>query len=77
MAEARKAGEGEDADAIKRAVDRISTLSHRVAENLYKASGGEGGQPGGAGPSAPGEAGETGGGKPADDVVDAEYTVKE
>src|SRR5437762_2691471 len=76
VAEARKAGEGEDADAIKRAVDRISTLSHRVAENLYKASGGEGGQAGGAGPSAPGEAEKTGGGKPADDVVDAEYTVK-
>src|SRR5438477_1305380 len=57
VAEARKAGEGEDTDAIKRAVDRISTLSHRVAENLYKASGGDGGQAGGAGPSAPGEAG--------------------
>jgi molecular chaperone DnaK len=77
VAEARKAAEGEDADTIKRAVERVTQVSHRVAEGLYKASAGPGGQPGGgAGPSGPGAPGQPGGGKP-DDVVDAEYTVKE
>jgi len=74
VAETRKAMEGEDGDALKKAVDRVTSLSHRVAESLYKASGS---QPGPGGDQGPG--GATGGepGKPADDVVDAEYTVKE
>jgi molecular chaperone DnaK len=78
VAETRKSLEGEDADAIKKAVERITALSHRVAETLYNASAGPGGQPGdgGAGPAGGGAAGAQGG-KPADDVVDAEYTVKE
>jgi molecular chaperone DnaK len=79
VAEARKTLEGEDADAIKKAVEKVTALSHRVAENLYKASGSPGGQPGGdegAGPSGGTGAGPSGG-KPSDDVVDAEYTVKE
>jgi hypothetical protein len=49
-----------------------------VAEALYKASGAQPGE--GGGPSGPdGSGGSSGqaGGKPADDVVDAEYTVKE
>ena len=60
--------------SLKKAVDRVTSLSHRAAESLYKASGS---QPGPGGDQGPG--GATGGepGKPADDVVDAEYTVKE
>ena len=78
VAETRKAAEGEDADAIKKALERVTSLSHRVAENLYKASGGPGGPSGdgGTGPAGGGTGGESQGGKP-DDVVDAEYTVKE
>jgi molecular chaperone DnaK len=81
VAEARKAMEGEDADAIKRAVEGVTTLSHRLAESLYKGAGPQGG-PGGAGPGGAGPGG-AGGGQPSgkgpgsDDVVDAEYTVKE
>ncbi len=78
VAETRKAMEGEDADALKKAVERVTSLSHRVAEALYKASGAQPGE--GGGPSGPaGSGGPSGaaGGKPADDVVDAEYTVKE
>jgi molecular chaperone DnaK len=71
VAEARKAAEGEDAAALKAAVDRLTDLSHKLAETLYRKTGAPpetGGAPGGA-------ASEPGGGKP-DDVVDAEYTVK-
>jgi len=79
VAEARKAMEGEDTAALKSAVERVTQLSHRVAESLYKAAGppsGEGGGP--SGPSASGgPSSSSSSGQPADDVVDAEYTVKE
>ena len=78
VAETRKAMEGEDADTLKKALERVTSLSHRVAESLYKASGAQPGEGGGpSGPSASGGAQGQPGGKPADDVVDAEYTVKE
>ena len=77
VAETRKAMEGEDADALKKAVERVTALSHRVAESLYKASGSQPGEGGGSsGPSGSGGPSAPAGGKP-DDVVDAEYTVKE
>jgi molecular chaperone DnaK len=75
IAEARKAAQGEDAAAIKAAMESLTRHSHKLAEELYKqagpAAGGaadpSGGQPGGgaAQGTAPG------------DVVDAEYTVKD
>ena len=78
VAETRKAMEAEDADALKKAVERVTALSHRVAESLYKASGAQPGEGGGpSGPSGSGGSSGAAGGKPADDVVDAEYTVKE
>jgi molecular chaperone DnaK len=77
VAEARKTAEAEDADALKLSVERLTKLSHRVAENLYKASGAAGGGAGPSGPDAGPSAGAPGGSKPSDDVVDAEYTVKE
>jgi molecular chaperone DnaK len=69
VAEARKAIEGEDAQAIRSALERLTNLSHTLAESLYKRAEGPGG---GAGPSQapPSEGGH------GDDVVDAEYTVK-
>jgi molecular chaperone DnaK len=64
VALARQALVGEDADAIRSALERLTALGHKVAEQLYK------GAPQSEGGPAPG-----GGDKP-DDVVDAEYTVK-
>jgi molecular chaperone DnaK len=75
VAAARKAGEGEDAEAIRSAMESLTKLSHKVAESLYKTAGPAAGGPGegaGAGPAP--NTGNTGGGD--GDVVDAEYTVK-
>ena len=72
VAEARKAMEGEDASALRSAMDKLTALSHKLAESLYKSAPSPGGGP---------EAGASGGsGQPprdgGSDVVDAEYTVK-
>jgi len=64
VAAARKAAEGEDAQAIKAALQRLEQESHKLAETLYKQT------PTPGAPPADGNAGGTG------DVVDAEYTVK-
>jgi molecular chaperone DnaK len=70
IAAVRKAAEGDDAPALKQAHERVTSLSHTLAESLYKATGaGPGAGP--AGGQAPPAS------KPADDVVDAEYTVKD
>jgi molecular chaperone DnaK len=66
---ARAAAAGEDASALRSALERVTSLSHQVAASLYQ-SAGEGtgpqaGSPADAGPAPSG-----------DDVVDAEYTVK-
>ncbi|HZH14854.1 MAG TPA: molecular chaperone DnaK [Archangium sp.] len=67
--------EGQDKDAIKAALDGLQQASYKVAEEMYKASGGAPG----AGASPPGaDAGATGSApgssaKPKDDVVDAEF----
>ena len=66
IASARKAIEGEDAASIKSALEQLTKASHKLAEVLYKKTA----TPGADAPP-PGAAG-----KPADDVVDAEYTVK-
>jgi molecular chaperone DnaK len=64
VAEARKAAQGEDAAAIRSALDQLTKLSHQAAEQLYKKSEAP---PQGAAADA----------NPADpNVVDAEYTVK-
>jgi molecular chaperone DnaK len=66
VAEARRIAEGDDASALRQALERLQQKSQKAAEVLYKAS---------AGPapdaSAGREAAKTG------DVVDAEYTVKQ
>jgi molecular chaperone DnaK len=69
IASTRKAAEGEDAAAIRGAIERLTSLSHKLAEELYKKTAG-----GTAGPTPPPTEGAT---KPPDNVVDAEYTVKE
>jgi molecular chaperone DnaK len=70
VAETRKACEGDDAQAIRSAMERLTSLSHKLAESLYKTA---------APPSdeGPGTSGGTQDSKQdGDDVVDAEYTVK-
>jgi molecular chaperone DnaK len=76
-AEARKAAEGDDPATLKAAVDKLTGLSHKLAETLYRKTGAAPGGPDGpgAGPEPSGPAAGDGGGRP-DDVVDAEYTVK-
>ncbi len=69
VAEARKAAEGEDTARIKAAIEALTKQSHKIAEELYK-------QTGGPATGAPGAAAGPDPAKPAGDVVDAEYTVK-
>jgi molecular chaperone DnaK len=69
IAAVRKAAEGEDVSALKQELDRVTALSHKLAESLYKATAPSGGAGAPGGPAA-GDASE------GDDVVDAEYTVK-
>jgi molecular chaperone DnaK len=77
VAEARKASEGEDAGALKAALDKLTSLSHKLAETLYRKTGSapEGAQAGAGEAGGPPPSGTADGGRP-DDVVDAEYTVK-
>ena len=67
VAAARKAMEGDDAGAIRAAVESLKKVSHEAAENLYQAAAG------------PRTAEATPGGEPGPegDVVDAEFTVKQ
>ena len=64
---------GEDGTAIKRAMDNLTQVSHKMAEEMYKA----GGTPEGGAPEAQSDRGTTGEQpKKDDDVIDAEYEVK-
>jgi molecular chaperone DnaK len=70
VADARRAMEGDNAETLKAAVQNLTKLSHSAAENLYRStasapSGGNGGTAA-SGSSTPS----------SEDVVDAEYTVK-
>jgi molecular chaperone DnaK len=80
----RDALKSDEGDRIKKAMDNLTQVSHKLAEEIYKATsagaaGGAGPQPGAdratAGAGAGG--GRTGDGKKEDDVIDAEYEVKE
>ena len=74
LAEAKKALEGDDADAIRAAAGKLEQASHKLAEAMYRqaqaeqAAGGGGAQPGGGGGEPGGEAGAG-----EDEVIDAEY----
>jgi molecular chaperone DnaK len=72
IAASRKASEGDDAAALKSALERVTNLSHKLAETLYKSGAGPTSGPTSGGAAA-GSAGHEGA---ADNVVDAEYTVK-
>jgi len=70
----REALKGEDAEAIRRAMQNLETASHKVAEEMYKAASGKAQA---AGPSAPPPGDQPKKDKGGDDVIDAEYEVKE
>jgi len=73
-AELKKAIEANEADAMKRGMEKLQSLAHKMAEQLYKSSqqaapGPESGQ----GPSPDESSGEPPSDKPKEDVVDAEF----
>jgi molecular chaperone DnaK len=66
----KDAAKGDDATAIEKAIDALTTASYKLGEAVYKATGGPrpaGQSTAGSGPSEPGR---------SDDVIDAEYEVK-
>ncbi len=69
LAEARTAMEGQDADAIKAANDKLSQAAMKMGESLYKAQQAQAEQ---TGPQAAGGGGGQGG-NPNDKVVDADF----
>jgi molecular chaperone DnaK len=74
VAGARKAAEGEDVATIKAAMETLTKHSHKLAEELYRETGGPSAGPA---PGAPGGAADADQAPPPQgDVVDAEYTVK-
>jgi molecular chaperone DnaK len=82
ISELRDALKTDDADVIKKKMELLTQASHKLAEEMYKSAGATGG-PSSAGPAPGPEAqtdrGTTGGAgaKKDDDVIDAEYEVKE
>jgi len=68
---AKTALESNDKGNITRAKDDLEKKAHKLAEKLYKATGGAPGGDAGAGPAASG-----GGGGSKDDVIDAEFDTK-
>jgi molecular chaperone DnaK len=74
LKEARSAVERQDDEAIKTATANLEKESHRIAEAMYKASGGQPPPDGGNGtPGAGGAAPAGGGEKKKEGVIDAEF----
>ncbi len=69
----------DDGDRIKKSMETLTQASHKLAEEMYKSTAGA--APGAAGaspgPEAQTDRGTAGAGKKDDDVIDAEYEVKE
>jgi molecular chaperone DnaK len=73
VAELNKVREGSDKDAIKAALEKLQQASYKVAEEMYKATGGAPGAEGAPPPGADAGAAPGSSAKPKDDVVDAEF----
>ena len=79
----RDALKSDDGDRIRKAMDNLNQVSHKLAEEMYKGAAAGAGAGAGAGPRGPAGdratagAGQAGDGKKEDDVIDAEYEVKE
>ena len=76
----KEAKTSDDGDRIKKAIENLNSVSHKLAEEMYKGAGAGGATASAAPGSAPGpDAGAATGEKKKkdDDVIDAEYEVKE
>ncbi|MCK5113598.1 MAG: molecular chaperone DnaK [Phycisphaerae bacterium] len=69
----KEAVKGDDGEAIKRALESLEQASHKVAEEMYKAAAAEQPAADGAAPEAAADDSAKG----DDDVIDAEYEVKD
>ncbi len=77
LSQLREASKGDDAEAIRRGIQNLQASSHKVAEAMYQAASSQ--QQAGTGTPPP-QQGEQGGGQQGggeEDVIDAEYEVKE
>ena len=72
----REALKGDDATVIRRAMENLERSSHKVAEEMYKSAGASPGAQQ-APPPPSNEPPKAGPSKGGDDVIDAEYEVKE
>src|SRR5207247_2121785 len=83
LTELREALKTDDGEVIKKKMELLTTASHKLAEQVYKAQSQPGAAGAGPGPEAQsdrattGEAGGAGEKKKDEDVIDAEYEVKE
>ena len=75
IAKVKKALEGDDLEAIKKAQDELMTVSHKLAEAMYAKSSGSPGGPGASGAAGGAQQGGAGqsSAKKDDDVVDADF----
>ena len=74
----KEALKGDDSEAIKRAMGILETSSHKVAEEMYKTAAGAGAdQPAEPGQPEPGPSPQDKPNGGDDDIIDAEYEVKE
>jgi len=70
LQELKDANAGEDVEAIKAAIDKLTQSAHKLAEEIYKEAQAQNAANAEGEPQADAEAGAE---KPADDVVDAEF----
>jgi molecular chaperone DnaK len=78
----REALKGDDGTVLKKSMDNLAAVSQKLGEAMYKAGsapGGDGAPQGSPAPEAQTDRGTTAGGagKKDDDVIDAEFEVKE
>jgi molecular chaperone DnaK len=74
MEDLRKLKDGDDPEAIKKAMQRLEQASQKLGEAIYQAGGAQGAQGAAPGAEAGAQQGQAQGGG-QDNVVDAEYTV--
>ncbi|OQC53361.1 MAG: Chaperone protein DnaK [Deltaproteobacteria bacterium ADurb.Bin022] len=73
IARTKKALEGDDVEAIKKAQDDLMNVSHKLAEAMYAKSAGPQGGPGADGGAQQQSGDQQASGKKNDDVVDADF----
>ncbi len=71
VADTKKAMEGDDVEAINKAVENLTQSSHRLAEAMYQSTQQEGQEPPPGDPQSTPEGAEQG--QPDDEVIDAEF----